>query len=311
MKDRFFNAVHLEGCLYSHSLERKISGPNSKNPNTEYITGSIDIATDDDFLNIVTVHYRYVTAMNKNGPNPNYAILAGIIDGKYGNVMANGPEGAEKVRVDSALGLNEFYSDQRGTEDLVSVKRNDGGFIHLIKEYSTGTNSRNNFDFDIVITNVREIEGDDEKGTPAKAVIKGAVFSYFKDLLPVELEVVTPSAMNYFLSLDASASNPIFTRVKGIQVSNTVKAQTVEEGAFGDPIVHVSEKTTRAYQVTWSKKEPYEWDDENSITANEFKEMLSKREISLATLKQNYLDRKNRKSVAAPYQPRVAVDFNF
>jgi hypothetical protein len=35
------NELHLEGYLYQHTLEKKVSGPTSKTPNTEYITGEI------------------------------------------------------------------------------------------------------------------------------------------------------------------------------------------------------------------------------------------------------------------------------
>jgi hypothetical protein len=47
MKDEFINEVTIEGILYEHSLEKKVTGPNSKNPGTEYITGTISVATDD------------------------------------------------------------------------------------------------------------------------------------------------------------------------------------------------------------------------------------------------------------------------
>jgi len=41
------NACHIEGVLYDHKLELRESGPNSKNPGTQYITGTVDVATDD------------------------------------------------------------------------------------------------------------------------------------------------------------------------------------------------------------------------------------------------------------------------
>ena len=50
------NEFHIEGYLYEHTLEKKVSGPKSANPGTEYITGEIKIATDDELTNIVPVH---------------------------------------------------------------------------------------------------------------------------------------------------------------------------------------------------------------------------------------------------------------
>lgn len=45
--------------------------------------------------------------------------------------MEHGVDRATKLRVDSAIGLNEFFSTRTGTEELVSVKRNEGGFVHV------------------------------------------------------------------------------------------------------------------------------------------------------------------------------------
>ena len=36
MKSKMINRTHVEGVLYQHSLEMKVSGPNSAKPNTEY-----------------------------------------------------------------------------------------------------------------------------------------------------------------------------------------------------------------------------------------------------------------------------------
>lgn len=53
MKKVMTNNAHIEGYLYEHSLEKKVSGAQSKNPGTEFINGTISIATDDEMLNIV------------------------------------------------------------------------------------------------------------------------------------------------------------------------------------------------------------------------------------------------------------------
>jgi hypothetical protein len=60
-KQTMINKTHIEGLLYQHSLSLKTSGENSKNPGTTFINGSIDVATDDACLNIVSVHFTYVT----------------------------------------------------------------------------------------------------------------------------------------------------------------------------------------------------------------------------------------------------------
>ena len=40
------NETHIEGRIYEHDLALKVSGPNSKTPGTQFIGGSISIATD-------------------------------------------------------------------------------------------------------------------------------------------------------------------------------------------------------------------------------------------------------------------------
>jgi hypothetical protein len=318
MKKNFINRTHVEGYLYQHTLEEKVTGPNSKNPGTKYISGNIDIATDDEMLNIVSVHYSYSTPTTSTGKaNTSYAILADIISGKYGTVMANGADQAVKLRIDSAFDLNEFYSDKNGTEELVSVKRNEGGFIHLTNELNADVNARNTFDCDMIITGVREVEADEEKNLPAKAVIKGCIFSFRNAMLPVEFSAVAPGAINYFLGLDASSSNPVFTRIKGNQISNTITRTIEEESAFGEASVRTVSSTRKDSVVNWAAKDTYVWDDESTITAAEFKKIISEREVYLATLKQNNDEYKAKKAqagnaLATPTAaPASSTEFNF
>ena len=82
------NKSHIEGYIDGHTLESKGSGPNSKNPGTEFISGNLSVATDEAILNIVTVHFSYVTPTTKNGgTNSTYTALSNIISGAAGNIM--------------------------------------------------------------------------------------------------------------------------------------------------------------------------------------------------------------------------------
>ena len=87
---KMINNVHLEGWLYEHNLELKTSGANSKNPGTEYITGTVSIATDPEMTTIVPIHYTYITATTKNGAaNPQFITLKGILDGTIKTAMGS------------------------------------------------------------------------------------------------------------------------------------------------------------------------------------------------------------------------------
>lgn len=311
MKKTMINQTHIEGVLYEHNLEAKVSGDTSKNPGTPFISGTISIATDDAMTNIVPVHFTYVTATFGSGkPNDTYTTLSNIINGTFGTYMKDGADKAVKLRVDSALGLNEFYTDRNGKEELVSAKRNEGGFVHKVDALDEDEKVRNTFKADMIITCVTHVDADDEKNLPEKCVVKGAIFNFRKDLMPIEFSATNANAMRYFEGLEASQKNPVFTCVWGRQVSETVVKQIRTESAFGEDEVREVKNTRRDFVITGAAKEPYVWDDESSITAVELNEAIQKREIDLAAMKKRQDE--YRASKAAPKASAPAAGgFNF
>ena len=303
MKKTMENVTHIEGILYEHNLESKVSGPNSKTPGTPFISGTISIATDDALTNIVQVHFTYVTQTTAKGtPNATYSILQNIIDGLVGTYMKDGADKAAKLRVDSAIGLNEFYSDRNGKSELVSTKRNEGGFVHLTNTLAEDEKVRNTFKCDMVITGVTHIDGDEEKKLPEKVIVKGAIFDFRKALLPVEFSATNPGAMAYYEGLGASNSEPVFTKVWGRQVSETIVREIREESAFGEDNVREVQTTRKDFVITGGAKDPYPWDDEEFLTAKELTDAMTQRQTYLATIKQRQDEYKAAKnaSIAAP-----------
>lgn len=313
MKKNFNNKTYVEGVLYQHSLELKTSGATSANPGTQYIAGTIEIATDNDRLNIVPVHFTYVTATTKTGKtNATFVTLMDIVSGKLGSIMGQS-ENPAMLRIDSALALNEFYSDSNGKEEFVSVQRNEGGFVHTINAFTKDENERNTFDCDLIITSVTHKEADEEQGTPEKAILKGWIFDFRNALLPYTFSAVNPRAISYFEGLEATTSNPAFVHVKGRQVSETIIHTITEESAFGEPSVREVKRSRKDFVVTWAATDVYEWDDESTITVNELKELMANRETYLATLKQRrdeYKASKN-KPAAAAVAAASSTGFNF
>lgn len=315
MKQNFFNSVNLMGILYEHDLSLKESGPNSKNPGTEFISGTIGIATDDKITNIVQVHFTYVTATTAKGtPNATFSTLKNIYEGSLPTYLDD-PDKAPRLRVDSAIGLNEFYSDRSGTMELVSVKRNEGGFIHVIKninEWEEDENKRNKFKCDMVITKVTHVDADEERNLPEKCIVKGAIFDFRKSLLPVEFAVADEQGMTYFEGLEASNSNPVFTNVWGRQISEVIKREIREESAFGEDSVREVQSVRKEYLITGSSSSPYAWDDETTLTAQELTEMMTNRQTYLATLKQRQDEYQAFRNQGAAAAPRTATGgFNF
>ena len=292
MKKRMINTTRIEGVLYQHSLELKVSGPNSKKPGTEFISGTIDIATNNAMTNIVPVHFTYATATTASGKdNATFKTLKDIIDGKVG--YYTNPDvgaGAARIKVDSAIGLNEFYSDRSGTEELVSVKRNEGGFVHIVQSISENEKQRSIFEADVVIVGVKEKDAiEDDNGniiTPAKAILDCRLFNFRKDILPTTLSAINPKAIDYFVGLEASPKNPVFTKVRGQIVSEQVTRYIHEESAFGEDSVREVQSSNKDYVVTWAASEPYEFGLEETITFEDLKIAAAARENMLAELKQ-------------------------
>lgn len=316
MKKTMINQTHVEGVLYEHALEVKVTGENSKNPGTTFISGTVSIATDDEMVNIVPVHFTYVTAVTSTGKaNATFDTLNNIVNGTYGSVMKNGAENAVKLRIDSAIGLNEFYTDRNGKEELVSAKRNEGGFVHKVDVLDEDEKQRNTFKTDMIINCVTRIDADEERQTPEKVIIKGAIFNFRKDLLPVEFSATNPNAMNYFENLGATQKEPVFTCVWGRQVSEVVVRKIVTESAFGEDEVREVKNTRKDFVITGAIKEPYVWDDESSITAVELNEAIQKREVDLAAMKKRQDEYKASKAATSKIQPAVgtpaAGGFNF
>jgi hypothetical protein len=195
-----------------------------------------------------------------------------------------GADKAIKVRCDSAISLNEWFRELTD-EKPVSIIRNEGGFVHIVKSINEDEKQRNTFKADIVITAVKDVEADPEKNQDAYVKVKGAIFDFRKALLPVEFVARSKGAMSYFQNLDVSPKHPVFTCVWGRQQSQTVVTRTVTESAFGEDEVRERQTTTREFVITGASKNPYVWDDEDYLTAAELSQAMSDRELTLASIK--------------------------
>lgn len=263
-------------------------------------------------VNIVPVHFTYVTETTKDGnANATYTTLLNILDKKYGSIMENGAGNAVKLKVNSSLALNEFYSNKNGEEVLVSAKRAEGGFVYAVNVLDEEEKERNKFTCDMLITNVNIKEADEEKGLPEKGIVKGAIFNFRNALLPVEFSVIDPKAIAYFESLEASSSNPIFTKVWGKQVSETIVRKIVEESAFGEDSVREVKSSRKDFVLTGAMKQPYDWDTEETMTAQELKEAIANREIVLADIKKRRDNNKAAKNTGAAAKSVNNGAFNF
>lgn len=282
---KMLNSVTISGRVYDHNLSVKTTGANSKKPGTEYINGTIDVATDEGGFNIVTVNFTYVTALTSKGTkSATYGVLNNIIN-ENKTVLSVGLENAAIVDITGSIGLNEFYSNRGGSEELVSAKRIEGSFIKTLKFLPKTEDERNLFECDMLINGTRRVEADEEKNIKEDyLVVKGAVFNFKNDILPVEFVVKSDKGISFFENLEASSKNLVLAKVWGKLNYQTISVKKVEEAAFGEPIVKEYEKKTREWIITRANP-GLPVGDEDSITVEEITKCMADREVALADIK--------------------------
>lgn len=314
------NSVKICGRIHSfgengrNMLEKKVSGERSKNPGTEFISGIINVATDEAGLNVVPVRFTYVTGTygSSGKVNNNFATLAHIIENGKTWVDA-GKDGATKVQIDGSLDLNEFYVNENGADRLVSAKINSGSFISIVNELPEEA-ERATFKTDMLITRVNHVEADEEKHIDEDyAVLGGAIFDFRNAIKPLEFIVRNPQGMSYFEGLGVE-DEPVYTKVWGRINCSTSKNTVTEESAFGEASVRTFEKKVREWIVTGCSQSGYAYGDEEVLTAEDIQKAMQDREIYLADIKKRAEEFKagSAAPAPAPAAPKAKVGgFNF
>jgi len=309
------NVVYVEGYVYNFSLFANVAGPNSKNPGQEYINGTVNIATDENGINIVSVRYTYVTpTWQKSGKeNETYTILKSLLDGAP-IWEKDGKEKATKLRIQGDVEVNDFMGRDGS---MVESKQIRGGFTHYANDGFR--DKRNNFETDMIITHVNRVEvenGDDYMN------ISGYVMNFRNDLIPVTYTLTDENGIKYFENLDISFATPYYVYVWGNIVSATQRVEKQVETAWGAPQVEYTSRTLRMWQMVGCAPEPYQWGEPN-ITDEEFKAGLEAREQQKAEAKAR-AEAKNSQNNAfnntdlpfaggttAPASPTSAANFKF
>lgn len=288
------NTERIEGRIYQHDLVIKtVQNQASNNYGKEFISGNIEVAVDEAGLNVIPVHFTYVTELtSKEQVNKTYNVLKKIIDeGK--TWITDGPEVATKVRINTALALNDFYTQD---DTLVSIKTNEGGFVTIINDL-TDEKERNHFEVDMVVTGVKRVEKDEEKNIKEDYLtIRGAIFNFRNDILPVEFILRNPAGMKYFEDLGVSNANPVYTKVWGNINCETQTVVKEEESAFGKAAVRTYERKTKEWVITGTQKVPYDFGDAEILTSDDLTKAMQNREIMLAGVKQRNEEYKAKKA---------------
>ena len=287
MRKKLVNTEKIQGYLYDTKLEKKtVKNEQSANYGKEYIAGSIDVATSEDGMNVVTIKYTYISPTTKNGgKNKTYDTLLQLINGGK-TWVKDGKENALKVKIDTALALNEFFSDRSGEEQLISAKENNGGFITIVSEIEPVEEKRTKFECDMYITGYKDIDGDDDRNILPHGELSGWVFNFKGEPLPVTFKIRNERGLDYFRGLGINEHNPVFTLVRGILSSSSRTYKKEIESAWGETEVEEQTYTSKEWTVTSSAPEAYPLGDaENGITPEDVKELKAVREKTVAEIK--------------------------
>ena len=307
------NRVLLQGKVYDHSLKLRTVQREGENFGKEFINGTVSIATDDKNLNIVQVHYTYVTPLFKSGKeNRNFSILKRIID--KGESVVGAKDGVEPllVKIESSIDCNDFYPN--GGDELVSAQRVSDGFISIIKALPDKANERNKFESDTLLIGATKHEVDPEKNvTEAYMELRAAVFGYGGVLKPVRLVVKNPAAFSYFENLEPTTAKPALVNLWGRIENVTVKTEKTVESAFGEDKVETATHSVREWVVTGASKEPLPFGDEGVLTKDELVKLQADRETHLAEVKARAKEYAEQKKSSAPVNtaPAKVADGEF
>ena len=280
---KIVNREHIEGILFQHDLELKtVQNETSANYGKEFIAGNVEIAVDEEGLNVIPVHFTYVTEVTNSGKkSPTFTALKRIID-EDKSIVSVGKDEAFKIKIDTALSVNDFYSND---DQLVSVKVNEGGFISIVNNLCD-EKERNTWEADMVITGCNIIEADPEKNIDADYMqVKGAIFNFRNELLPIEFILRNKDGFKHFEDMDASPAEPTFTKVWG-RINCLTKTTTVEEEtAFGEAAVRTYERKVKEWEITGTPKViSYDFGGED-LTVEELTKAMQDRELKLADIK--------------------------
>ena len=138
----------------------------------------------------------------------------------------------------------------------------------------------------MVITGVSRTEADEEKNIKEPFItVRGAIFNFRGALLPLDFVVKNPQGMKYFEDLGVSNAEPVYTKVWGRINCETKTTVVQEESAFGEAAVKTYERKTKEWVITGTAKVPYEFGDEEVLTADELTKAMQDREVMLAETK--------------------------
>lgn len=295
MKANFINKANVRGYVFSQDLQKRTSRAGQ-----EYIGGRMSIATDDAGMNVVQVDFTYIAPTFRNGnANPTYATLEQFIAGNVRTFESDGIN-ATRVRVDGEVDVNDWVNRDG---EAVCSKRIRGRFLHELAA-NEELDGRATFEGDALIQTAATRQSSDGSDYME---LRGFFFDFNKSLLPVTLSVSSEQGMQFFENQSITPSTPYFGNIAGVVQNTTVVTKQEEDASdigFGEPTVRTTTRTFR----TWEVKTAHVAQelDETTITCDELKAAMAKRESDLAEVRKRWSERQGNSSNNAGFPANTA-----
>lgn len=312
-KANFLNNVSIRGYVFStRNLEKRVSKAGN-----EYIGGTLNVATDDDALNVVPVNFTYVTPTDRNGnPKSTYQYLESVINGDVKTYEAVGTD-AGRVRIDGDIEVNDWVSRDG---ELISNKRVRGSFVHALNANEPIGDAPATFECDMLAQSAVERESRDGS---TYLEVRGFAFNFRDDLVPVNFSVTSEGGRQFFENEDISTASPYFGKVWGDIKSTIVQSNREVDTSnvgFGAARVKTTSSTIRTWEIAGASVNLGLGED--TITMNELKAADERRQQTLAEVRARYEARQGNTtptgfpaSAAPAAKPRAAAvspaDFKF
>lgn len=274
------NKVDMRGKVYSYNLEEKTTDKG------DAIAGTVTVQVDEDGTTVEGRFFAY-PKYNSGSTNRTYSVLEDMMNGNYKTVTEDGVDEADWIAMTGSIDISYFVAkgnSAKSIDDLTRAQKIRGGFLNANKkkEYL------NKWSVDMYITQIEDIEANEERGTDRFVKVKGyLVDTYNERLNEVQFEAHSAGAINYIIGLTADINNPYPVAVWGRYQIFTSKV--VKKTAFGDGEDDVTEYTSARWVITGMDPDGYTFGDESVMKVEEWKEYMN----ALNKHKQEVLDGDN------------------
>lgn len=254
-----YNNVTMSGMLYDFNLEVKEIN------NKDAITGTITVQVDPNGT-LAELQMFARPTFNNGKENRNYVIMADMINGDYATVVKEG-NGADWITVSGQIDTSYFMPrGEKDIDNMVFAQKLRGSFINPNnkKEY------KNSWSVDMLITNIRQIEADEEKGLAAYVEVKGYWINDYREMLcDLKLQARKEAAMAYISGLEASLKAPYYVNVRG--GLQDVSRVVTRRNAFGED-EHETYSSTQ-YCITAMDPDSFDFYDDSIMGEEKYNEL--------------------------------------